>query len=242
MCSCQKLEIIQRPWDSHRLPPCRKLSRPEADPVHLKVVTSEEALCHLTVLIKNSPELIWYFLCQVSTMNVDYFLRQRIWHHCLNEALNMNRMKSDADQHSSFFANIAKYGEKSFQEQQQSINKVREELFSGLRNKQWHVIIRLKECHPVICSSSQRRSGPGDLAYFYLEKWHRCQSSTPKTPSRSIQMLGIPSTPWAKIPVRGSNIYPGFPTILTNKVRERPGSSWWKNIWRETLSDHMESF
>lgn len=56
-------------------------------------------------------------------MNVDYFLRQRIWHHRLYEALNMNRMKCDADQRSSFFANIAKYGEKSFQEQQQSINQ-----------------------------------------------------------------------------------------------------------------------
>lgn len=113
----------------------------------------------------------------------------------------------------------------------QSINnKVREELFGGLKTKQRHVIIRLKERYPVACSSSQGRSGPGDLAYFYLEKWHRCQSSTPKTPSRSIQTLGISSTPWAKIPVRGSNIYPGFPTILTNKVRERPGSSRWKNI------------
>lgn len=45
-------------------------------------------------------------------------------------------MKTDAGQHSSVFVNIAKYGEKSFQEQWGSINKVREELFSGLKNKQ----------------------------------------------------------------------------------------------------------
>lgn len=38
--------------------------------------------------------------------------------------------------HSSVFANIAKYGEKSYQERWWSINKVREEVFSGLKNKQ----------------------------------------------------------------------------------------------------------
>lgn len=52
----------------------------------------------------------------------------------------------------------------------QSINKVREELFGGLKNKQWHVIIQLKECYPITCSSSQGRSGPGDLAYFLSGK------------------------------------------------------------------------
>lgn len=76
----------------------------------IESVTSEEALCPLMAPIKDSRTDWVLCSCQLSPMSVYDFLRQpNITSLAKQKTLNMNGLKREAGQHSSFFATIAKY-------------------------------------------------------------------------------------------------------------------------------------
>lgn len=103
----------------------------------------------------------------------------------------------------------------SIREQQQSYNKVSEELYYVVgSNVNKRIFIWLKERILLHCSLLQLTGVHRIWPTVYVEKWHHGKGSIPKTPPRLIWMFRVSSTFLTKPPVMGPSSYPGLRLTL----------------------------